>query len=90
MQATEIMNTEILKPEKPEFLKIDFLEEKFNNASLLSAAEALATTAEEPDERRKLVRVEVPSWAVSRRSAPQPRRGSATSSTTKGWRTECS
>ena len=54
------------------------------------AGEAPATTVEVPDERRKLVRVDVPSWAVSRRSAQQPRRGSATSSTTKGWRTECS
>ena len=75
MQATEIMNTEILKPEKPEFLKIDFLEEKFNNASLLSAAEALATTAEEPDERRSSFRVEVPSWGRQSKKCPTAKEG---------------
>ena len=84
MQATEIMNTEILKLEKPEFLKIDFLEEKFKNEFLLKAeqqaqkdcvGEAPATTAEEPDERRKLVRVEVPGWTVSRREVPNSQGG---------------
>ena len=69
LQATKNEN-EILKPEMPEFLKIDFLEEKFKNEFLLSAGEAPATTAEEPDERRKLVRVEVPSWTVSGREVP--------------------
>ena len=75
MQATEIMNTEILKPEMPEILNFDFLEEKFKNEFLLSAGEAPATTAEEPDERRKLVRVEVPRWTVSRREVPDSQGG---------------
>ena len=54
MQATEIMNTEILKPEKPEFLKTDFLEEKFKNEFLLKAEQqALQVLAKHQQQRQK-------------------------------------
>ena len=79
---------EILKPDMPEILKLTFLEEKFKNEFLVSAGEAPATTAEEPDERRKLVRVEVPSRTVSRREVPNRRSSATSSTTTKGWKTE--
>ena len=75
------MNTEILEPGMREILKS-------LNWFLLNAGEVPATTAEEPDERRKLVRVEVPSWTVSRREVPNGRSSATSSTTTKGWKTE--
>ena len=88
LQATK-NEDEILKPEMPEFLKIDFLEEKFKNECLLCAGGAPATTAEEPDERRKLVRVEVTKLDRQlKRSARQEGVSATSSTTTKGWRTE--
>ena len=67
---TKIMNIEILKPGMPEILKSGFGREAHLNWFLLSAGEIPATTAEEPDERRKLVRVEVPSWTVVEEKCP--------------------
>ena len=102
MQAKKNQN-EIRKPEKPELLKTEFLEAKFKNSNSFfaflkaeqqaqqhCAGEAPATAAEEPDERRKLFRVEVPSWTVSRRGVPS-RQGGVRQDllTTESWRTEC-
>ena len=49
------MNTEILKLEKPEFLKIDFLEEKFKNEFLLKAEQQAQKTvlAKHQQQRQK-------------------------------------
>ena len=55
MQATKIMDTEILKPEMPEILKFDFLQEKFENEFLLKTEQQAQKTvlAKHQQQRQK-------------------------------------